>query len=99
MQCRAYQGSASIVVRAQAQKFFGCFFQKGTSFLTLANCLRLPYPPDPMTDADPDAEARRSLRRHRIFATLLLIIMAALTLGSYYLPRSYWTDQIGRAHV
>jgi uncharacterized membrane-anchored protein YjiN (DUF445 family) len=43
-------------------------------------------------DSDPDALARRSLRRHRAFATFLLVIMAALTIGSFYLPHSYWTE-------
>jgi uncharacterized membrane-anchored protein YjiN (DUF445 family) len=39
---------------------------------------------------DPDALARRTLRRYRAFATFLLVIMAALTLGSYWLPRGRW---------
>jgi uncharacterized membrane-anchored protein YjiN (DUF445 family) len=37
---------------------------------------------------DPDAEARQTLRRHRAFATALLLLMGALTLGSYALPAS-----------
>lgn len=41
---------------------------------------------------DPDAAARRTLRNHRRFATSLLVVMAALTLGAYALPPSYWTD-------
>jgi len=41
---------------------------------------------------DPDAEARRTLRNYRAFATLMLLIMAAVTLGAYWLPPSYWTD-------
>jgi uncharacterized membrane-anchored protein YjiN (DUF445 family) len=41
---------------------------------------------------DPDADARRTLRNYRAFATLLLLIMAAVTLGAYWLPPSYWTD-------
>ena len=46
-----------------------------------------------MTDAlDPDAPARRTLRRHRAFATFLLVVMAALTIGSFYLPHGYWTE-------
>jgi uncharacterized membrane-anchored protein YjiN (DUF445 family) len=36
--------------------------------------------------SDPDRAARRSLRRHRAFATGLLVLMAALTLISYALP-------------
>ena len=40
--------------------------------------------------ADPDAEARRTLSRHRAFATFLLVIMAALTLASYGIPRGIW---------
>jgi uncharacterized membrane-anchored protein YjiN (DUF445 family) len=41
---------------------------------------------------DPDAPARRSLARHRAVATGLLILMAALTVGSYFLPPGYWTS-------
>ncbi len=46
---------------------------------------------------DPDAEARRTLRRHRAFATLLLILMAALTLVSYALPETWSTDLLQAA--
>ena len=45
-----------------------------------------------MTEPDPDAAARKSLARHRAFATCLLVLMAALTLGSFYLPHGYWTE-------
>jgi uncharacterized membrane-anchored protein YjiN (DUF445 family) len=51
----------------------------------------------PGTAADPDAEARRTLRRHRAFATGLLILMAVLTLGSYALPASTATDLLQAA--
>ena len=46
---------------------------------------------------DPDVEARRTLRRHRAFATALLVLMAALTLGSYALPASTATDLLQAA--
>jgi uncharacterized membrane-anchored protein YjiN (DUF445 family) len=46
---------------------------------------------------DPDAEARRIFRRHRAFATFLLVVMAAGTLGSYALPPGYWTDLLQAA--
>ena len=36
-----------------------------------------------MSEADPDLLARRTLRHHRLFATGLLVVMAALTLASY----------------
>ena len=39
---------------------------------------------------DPDDPARRSLRRHRAFATFLLLLMAVLTVASFYLPPGYW---------
>ena len=45
-----------------------------------------------MLQTDPDWIARRSLARHRAFATGLLGLMAALTLLSYALPPSAWTD-------
>jgi len=41
--------------------------------------------------ADPDAAARRSLARHKAFATGLLVAMAALTVGSYALPAGFAT--------
>ena len=50
-----------------------------------------------MTDSDPDRAARRSLARHRAFATSLLVLMGGLTLGSYALPPGYWTDLLQAA--
>lgn len=50
-----------------------------------------------MTDTDPDAEARRELRRHRAFATFLLVLMGAITLGCYALPAGDWTDLLQAA--
>jgi uncharacterized membrane-anchored protein YjiN (DUF445 family) len=41
---------------------------------------------------DPDAQARRSLHRHKAVATALLAFMAALTVASVFLPRGYWAD-------
>jgi uncharacterized membrane-anchored protein YjiN (DUF445 family) len=41
--------------------------------------------------ADPDREARRTLRRHKAFATGLLVLMAALMLASYALPAGFAT--------
>ncbi len=38
---------------------------------------------------DPDRAARRSLARHRGFATLLLLLMGALALGAHFLPPGY----------
>jgi uncharacterized membrane-anchored protein YjiN (DUF445 family) len=46
---------------------------------------------------DPDADARRTLRRHRTFATTLLVLMAALTLGTYALPSGDATDLLQAA--
>src|SRR5580698_10986363 len=50
-----------------------------------------------MTDSDPDAIARRELRRHRAFATFLLVLMGGVTLGSYALPPGWWTDLLQAA--
>lgn len=50
-----------------------------------------------MLQADPDRTARRSLARHRAFATGLLILMAALTLLSYAFPPGYATDLLQAA--
>jgi uncharacterized membrane-anchored protein YjiN (DUF445 family) len=43
-----------------------------------------------MTEPDPDILARRTLRRHRLFATGLLVLMAALTIASYFVPHGWW---------
>jgi uncharacterized membrane-anchored protein YjiN (DUF445 family) len=45
-----------------------------------------------MTAPDPDAAARKRLARYRALATFLLLLMAALTIGSFYLPHSYWAE-------
>ncbi len=41
---------------------------------------------------DPDSALRVSLNRHRLFASALLVLMAALALLGYYLPPSPWTS-------
>ena len=46
----------------------------------------------PGTDHDPDAALRQTLKRHRAFATGLLVAMAGLILFSYRLPPGYWTE-------
>ncbi len=51
----------------------------------------------PEATRDPDAEARRALRNHKTFATVLLALMAALTLASYALPASTATDLLQAA--
>ena len=48
--------------------------------------------PVPVAQPDPEAELRRSLARHRGFATALLAGMGGVMLGSYALPSGYWTD-------
>jgi uncharacterized membrane-anchored protein YjiN (DUF445 family) len=45
-----------------------------------------------MSDHDRDAALRLTLKRHRAFATGLLVAMAGLILLSYRLPPGYWTD-------
>lgn len=49
------------------------------------------------TDIDPDAEARRELRRHRAFATFLLVLMGGLTLTYYVLPSGWAADLLQAA--
>ena len=51
---------------------------------------------DPTFSPDPDFAARRSLARHRAFATGLLLLMAALTLASYALPPG-WPQELLQA--
>ncbi|MGE4480744.1 DUF445 domain-containing protein [Acidocella sp.] len=41
---------------------------------------------------DPDSALRANFRRHKLFASALLVLMAALALGSYWLPASSWSD-------
>jgi uncharacterized membrane-anchored protein YjiN (DUF445 family) len=40
---------------------------------------------------DPDASLRASLNRHRLFASSLLALMAALTVVGYVLPPGFWS--------
>jgi uncharacterized membrane-anchored protein YjiN (DUF445 family) len=50
-----------------------------------------------MTNPDPDRLARRTLRRHRLVATGLLVLMAALTVASYALPPGWGTGLLQAA--
>ena len=45
-----------------------------------------PFLPSAAAELDADHAARRTLNRHKAFATALLVLMAALTLASYALP-------------
>ena len=42
--------------------------------------------------SDPDASLRASLNRHRLFASSLLALMAALAAGAYALPLTLWSS-------
>jgi uncharacterized membrane-anchored protein YjiN (DUF445 family) len=46
---------------------------------------------------DADAADRRSLRRHKLFATGLLVLMVLLCIGSFWLPRGMWRDLLESA--
>ena len=46
----------------------------------------------PSPPTDPDAELRRTLARHRAFATGLLVFMAGLLVATYWMPAGYWRD-------
>lgn len=48
----------------------------------------------PSPPPDPDADLRRNLARHRAFATGLLVGMAGLLVGTYYMPPGYWTEML-----
>ncbi len=50
-----------------------------------------------MDKADPDFHARRALRRARAVASGLLALMAAVTIGSYWLPPGPWTELLQAA--
>ena len=50
-----------------------------------------------MTEPDPDILARRSLRNHRLFATGLLLLMAAITLATYFVPPTWWSGLVQAA--
>jgi len=50
-----------------------------------------------MSDFSQDRAARNALRTHRAFATGLLVLMAALALGSYALPAGYPAALLGAA--
>jgi uncharacterized membrane-anchored protein YjiN (DUF445 family) len=50
-----------------------------------------------MTESDPDAIARRELRRHKAIATCLLALMGGLTLGTYWMEPGTATDLLAAA--
>ena len=47
--------------------------------------------------SDPDREARRSLARHRAFATSLLVVMGVVAVGSHWLAPTYATGLLEAA--
>jgi uncharacterized membrane-anchored protein YjiN (DUF445 family) len=49
-------------------------------------------PPFPTNPQDPEVALRRNLARYRAFAAGLLVVMAGLMLGAYWLPPGYATD-------
>ncbi len=51
----------------------------------------------PFMTPDPDAKARRTLRRHRAAASILLALMAALVLASRFLPENAATRLLAAA--
>jgi uncharacterized membrane-anchored protein YjiN (DUF445 family) len=50
-----------------------------------------------MTEPDPDAIARRELRRHKAIATCLLALMGGLTLGTYWMEPGTAADLLAAA--
>jgi uncharacterized membrane-anchored protein YjiN (DUF445 family) len=50
-----------------------------------------------MSQTDIDFLARRSLRRHRMVATGLLLLMAGLTIVSYVVPQNWWSGLLQSA--
>ena len=50
-----------------------------------------------MSDISPDVIARRRLARHRSVASGLVLVMAALTVGSFYLPHGLWAELLRAA--
>ena len=55
-------------------------------------CAKLRHPEAMLTPQDPDSALRAKYRRYRVFASSLLVIMAGLAAGSYWLPPSSWTS-------
>ncbi|RKK04809.1 DUF445 family protein [Pseudoroseomonas wenyumeiae] len=56
-----------------------------------------PPPPFPTNPQDPEVALRRNLARYRAFASGLLVLMAALMLGAYWMPPGYATDLLQAA--
>ncbi len=50
-----------------------------------------PFHPPVASESDADRAARRTLARHKAFATALLVLMAIVTLASYALPAGFAT--------
>ena len=54
-------------------------------------------PPPAVTIPDPEEALRRNLARYRAFAGGLLVLMAGLMLGAYWMPPGYATDLLQAA--
>lgn len=55
-------------------------------------CARLGHLSGMAPPQDPDSTLRATLRRHKLFASSLLVLMAGLTVGSYWLSPSGWAS-------
>ena len=55
------------------------------------------YPPIPRLPAADEIQVRRALRRNRLFATGLLVIMVAVAVATHFEPSQKWLVQLVRA--
>jgi len=55
------------------------------------------YPPIPRLPAADEIQVRRALRRNRLFATGLLVIMVAVAVATHFEPSQKWVVQLVRA--
>jgi uncharacterized membrane-anchored protein YjiN (DUF445 family) len=61
---------------------------------------RIPHPgPPPQGERESSADlaARRALRNHKLFASALLVLMAVLTIGSYWMQPGYFAELLQAA--
>lgn len=55
------------------------------------------YPPIPRLSSADEVQARRALRRNRLFATGLLVLMVAIAVATHFEPSQKWLVQLVRA--
>ena len=63
----------------------------------LMSSVALQYPPIPLLSSTDEIKVRRALRRNRLLATGLLLLMVGIAVAMHFVPSQGWPIQLARA--